>query len=83
MHVTSVDVDRRAKEVFLAARDVPGMERADYVNSQCADDDHLRARVQLLLEAEENAGRFMAAPTAGQAAIHDVTDFAQLQTALS
>jgi len=48
----SIDRHRRAKEVFLAACELPGDERASYLDEECAGDDDLRREVDALLEID-------------------------------
>ncbi|MDH3815410.1 MAG: serine/threonine-protein kinase, partial [Acidobacteriota bacterium] len=48
----TVDRHRRAKEVFLAACELPVEERSPYVDEACAGDDDLRREVNALLEID-------------------------------
>jgi non-specific serine/threonine protein kinase/serine/threonine-protein kinase len=48
----TIDRHRRAKEVFLAACELPGDERASYLDEECAGDDDLRREVDALLEID-------------------------------
>ena len=48
----SIDRHHRAKEVFLAACELPGDERASYLDEECAGDDDLRREVDALLEID-------------------------------
>ena len=66
MQSSTIESSSRVKEVFLGARDVPTRERADYLTAHCGEDVDLRVRVEALLAADANAGRFLASPTAGQ-----------------
>ncbi len=48
----------RAKDLFLAAADLPARERATYLDRQCAGDADLRLRVEALLKAHDLPGSF-------------------------
>jgi serine/threonine protein kinase/WD40 repeat protein len=50
-----------AKEVFLAAADLPAEERVAYLDRACSDDTTLRGRVEALLRAHDEPGSFPAA----------------------
>jgi eukaryotic-like serine/threonine-protein kinase len=52
----------RVKQIFNAALDVSEAERADFVQSSCADDETLLFEVKSLLEAEKSAREFIEAP---------------------
>jgi serine/threonine protein kinase/Tol biopolymer transport system component len=56
----------RAKQVFHDALDKTGPERARFVAAACAGDRELRAQVEALLKAHDEAGPFLASPTGGQ-----------------
>ncbi len=58
----------RAKEIFQEALERTGADRAAFVAAACGDDAALRAQVEGLLAAHEQAGAFMASPTGGGAA---------------
>ncbi len=45
----SIERNRRAKEVFLAACDMPVDRRPSYLDEECAGDDELRREVEALL----------------------------------
>jgi serine/threonine protein kinase len=52
--------DRQPKEIFVGALDIAaGPGRSAYVERECLGDASLRDRVEALLEAHENAGRFL------------------------
>jgi len=53
----------RAKQVFHDALEKTGPERARVVAVACGDDHELRAQVEALLAAHDEAGDFMASPT--------------------
>jgi serine/threonine protein kinase len=53
----------RAKQVFHEALDKTGSDRAGFVAAACADDLALRAQVEGLLKAHDEAGLFLASPT--------------------
>jgi non-specific serine/threonine protein kinase/serine/threonine-protein kinase len=48
----SIDRHRRAKEIFLAACELPDDQRAPYLDETCAGDDDLRREVDALLEID-------------------------------
>jgi len=52
----------REETIFEAALKLPPDQRADYLQKTCGDDAALRARVEALLQANENAGGFMEPP---------------------
>src|SRR5512145_2235521 len=56
---------QRAKQVFHEALDKQGLDRARFVATACADDPALRAQVETLLKAHEEADAFLASPTIG------------------
>jgi len=52
--------------IFAAALELPPEDRAAYLNQACGPADALRQRIELLLNASEQSGRFLeesAAPT--------------------
>ena len=57
-----------AKELFIAASELPPRERSAFLDAQCAGDATLRAAVEELLAANERAGEFLAGPTLQPAA---------------
>jgi WD40 repeat protein/serine/threonine protein kinase len=61
----------RVKEIFHAALSRPAEARSAYVARACGDDDRLRAEVEALLEAHENAGTFLGEPRRGAEAGQD------------
>ena len=52
----------RIDAIFDAALDLEPNDRADYVARACADDDALRGRVQLLLDAHARSSGFLGSP---------------------
>jgi serine/threonine protein kinase len=56
----------RDEVVFEAALKLPTGERAAYLQSECGEDETLRARVATLLQAHEDAGEFLKEPAAGR-----------------
>jgi eukaryotic-like serine/threonine-protein kinase len=52
-----------AKEIFAAAIELPKDQRRAYVEAQCAGDAQIRAAVETLLSAHDNAGEFFDGPT--------------------
>jgi serine/threonine protein kinase len=54
---------KRAKQIFHEALEKSGPDRDGFVAAACADDDRLRAQVQALLKAHDEAGEFLASPT--------------------
>jgi serine/threonine protein kinase len=49
--------------IFAAASELPCEQRGDYLNQACAGEPQLRAHVESLLQAHDQAGRFLAEPT--------------------
>ncbi len=56
----------RAKEIFLDALDLDDAERSLFVRQACQDNEDVRTRVEALLRAHQNAGRFMDSPDQAQ-----------------
>jgi hypothetical protein len=56
-----------AKEIFSEAADLPAEQRARLLHHRCGQDASLLAEVQDLLDAHDEAGRFLADPTAAMA----------------
>ncbi len=54
----------REEALFDAASQLPPDQRAEYLRQTCAGDDALWQRVEALLRAHDQAGRFLAEPTA-------------------
>ena len=52
----SEDLQSRIEDLFFAAIDLPSAERDEFLGRQCADDPHLRASVNALLESDARAG---------------------------
>jgi hypothetical protein len=52
----------RVKQVFQEALERPAPDRAAYVREMCGEDAALRAEVEALLEAHQDAGAFAAEP---------------------
>ncbi|HMN42337.1 MAG TPA: serine/threonine-protein kinase [Phycisphaerales bacterium] len=61
------DDRRRARQVFMELADLPAPERDAALTRACAGDTALRAEVQALLRAEQQADGFMASPTGAAA----------------
>src|SRR5262245_10896406 len=55
----------RAKQIFHEAIEKTGQDRAKFVATACADDPELRAQVNALLNAHDEAGAFLDSPTGG------------------
>jgi serine/threonine protein kinase/Tol biopolymer transport system component len=53
----------RAKQVFQEALEKTGPDRTAFVAAGCGDDGQLRAQVEALLAAHDEAGEFLARPT--------------------
>ncbi|MGB2822172.1 MAG: serine/threonine-protein kinase, partial [Phycisphaerae bacterium] len=65
--------DKRANDIFAEAIEVePGEARRAYIEQACAGDEHLRARVEGLLRAHEEAGDFLNRPALGDEVTLDV-----------
>src|SRR5262245_47566959 len=63
-----IDPADRIESVFAAALQQPSSEeRVALLNRECADDPALRARVEALLKAHDQAGSFLKAPARPQA----------------
>ena len=58
---------KRAKQVFHEALEKSGPERSGFVAAACGEDQQLRAQVQALLSAHDEAGEFLASPTVPEA----------------
>ena len=58
---------KRAKQVFHEALEKGGPERSGLVAAACGEDEQLRAQVQALLKAHDEAGEFLASPTVPEA----------------
>jgi len=54
---------KRIREIFHEAVEKPESERQGFLTSACGDDGELRAEVERLLRAHEEAGEFMDSPT--------------------
>jgi serine/threonine protein kinase/Tol biopolymer transport system component len=65
----------RAKQIFQEALDRTGPDRAQFVTAACAGDAELRARVDALLAAHDEAGPFLrsAAAADGAGAVDNAT----------
>ena len=64
--------ESKVEAIFYAALErSPAAERAAYLDRACADDSELRGRVELLLGAQPNLGRFLENDGAGVAATID------------
>ena len=53
------------KQIFDDVLDAPEPERICLLNSACGEDESLRAEVEALLSAHEEAGEFLSSPTKG------------------
>ncbi|MCC7013023.1 MAG: tetratricopeptide repeat protein [Planctomycetes bacterium] len=56
---------RHVHEIFNEARELAGAQRAAYLLGACGNDVALRTKVEALLEADAQAGEFLASPTRG------------------
>ncbi len=56
---------RKLQEIFEHVIDLERARREAYLAGACGDDAALRAEVEALLRAHEDAAKFMASPTAG------------------
>jgi len=56
------DLPDRELAVFSAARRLPPLERAAYLDKTCAGDDALRHRIEELLKVSEETGGFLEGP---------------------
>ena len=54
----------RVKAVFLAAVEQPAVDRAAFLDRECAGDTELRQRVEALLAAHAATGNFLDRPAA-------------------
>ena len=57
--------DTTLKDIFFEAAELPPERRDALLDERCAGDERLRARVRALLDANDEAGDFMAEPTTG------------------
>ena len=57
--------NEREVRIFGEVLALPPAERGDFLQKACSDDADLRRRIELLVQAYESAGGFMAAPPAG------------------
>ncbi len=60
---------KNAKDIFLAAIELPAAERPAYLEEACADDPALRQRVAELIRAHEDSGSLLGEPGATPATI--------------
>jgi serine/threonine protein kinase/Tfp pilus assembly protein PilF len=66
------DIDARAKAIFLEALEHKSPEElAQFLGAACGADNALRARVEELLRAHQEAGRFLGGASLGQAESRD------------
>src|SRR5437762_10412888 len=56
----------REEAIFTAAQERAPAERAAYLDDACAGDAELRARIEILLRADEAAQDFMSSPPKGE-----------------
>ena len=69
--ITVTTWNPRANELFLIARALG--ERHEFLDRECADDAALRAEVEALLDASDQAGSFLESPAPAPAADPDRT----------
>ena len=50
------------REIFMAALDLPGAARTEYLDKVCGTDPGVRSRVEALLRSHEAAGSFLGTP---------------------
>ena len=63
----------KAGEIFQNAIEIENpTNRADYLENACKDDEELRAEVEVLLTAHEQAGDFLEAPKPESNVIHSI-----------
>ena len=55
----SPDLEQRLEEIFSAARDLPPLERAAFLERSCGGDTELRQEADSLLVAHEQPGQFL------------------------
>ena len=53
---------QKVRELFDAAMERPAAERAEWLAQACGDDEALRAKVEQLLQSNDDAGEFMETP---------------------
>jgi serine/threonine protein kinase/tetratricopeptide (TPR) repeat protein len=70
----SSDRFRRCEELFHAALPLAGQEREAYLEGSCADDPELRAEVERLLAAHEQAGDFIQLPATAPSSLGAVEE---------
>jgi serine/threonine protein kinase/tetratricopeptide (TPR) repeat protein len=58
---------KRAKQIFHEALEKRGPERSGFVAAACGGDEQLRAQVQALIKAHDEAGEFLVSPTVPEA----------------
>jgi serine/threonine protein kinase/tetratricopeptide (TPR) repeat protein len=58
--------NQEARRIFMDLSEIPRSGRAAALARECGDDAALREEVEALLRAEQQADRFMAAPTAAE-----------------
>jgi formylglycine-generating enzyme required for sulfatase activity len=63
----AVDLNQ-AKSLFLAALELPGHERAAFLETHCDGDEELRQRVESMLQAHEASGELLPRPAAAMMA---------------
>lgn len=61
----SADTPKSAMDIFIAAAELAGRAREDYLHAACAGDSGLRERVEGLLVADARMGGFLGSPGAG------------------
>jgi hypothetical protein len=68
-----VDINQ-AKSIFLAALELTGPERTNFLDTQCGTDDELRRRVEAMLAAHANSGELLPRQAFEMLDRADVTD---------
>ncbi|HUN80797.1 MAG TPA: WD40 repeat domain-containing serine/threonine protein kinase, partial [Phycisphaerae bacterium] len=69
----SATLHHRSAEVFIAALDIDPRDRQIFINEQCAGNEAIKAEVEALLRADEEAKSFLAPPRRPAAAEDDFT----------
>ena len=69
----------RVKQIFSQALELPARERTPFLERTCGPEDTIRRRVEVLLEAHDEAGPFLASPTQSIATTLAFTEAPQLE----
>src|SRR5262249_6927451 len=69
----SATLHHRSAEVFMAALDIDPCDRERFIDEQCSGNEAIRAEVQALLRADEEAKSFLAPPRRAAAVEEDLT----------